>query len=378
MTAPLVQKKIESQGSMTILSKLEDERRLVREIKELKKTLGESTTLLGHHYQRLGIIDVADHIGDSFGLAKKASELQFTKNIVFCGVRFMAESAAILCRDDQKVFHPEPEAGCPMADMAPMDSVLKAWEILSRLSDSTIIPVTYMNSHAPLKAFTGEKGGLVCTSSNAELALQWAFERGQKILFFPDQHLGRNTALKMGIKESEICVYYPSKLDGGLPKNLDKLKVILWNGNCPVHMKFYPRDLLFIRDQFPKAKIAVHPECTHDVILLSDFVGSTEGIVKWVQGLEPETQVFVGTEINLIERLRVQNPLIKIEALFRSLCPTMYKVNLQKVKSTLEEILSNQAQNKLVEIDSGMKNHAREALERMLSLKLPSPQGIAN
>jgi quinolinate synthase len=231
-----------------------------------------------------------------------------------------------------------------------------------------VVPVTYMNSHAPLKAFTGKNGGLVCTSSNAELALQWAFERGEKLLFFPDQHLGRNTALKMGLSESEMCVYYPSKENGGLPEDLSKIKIILWNGNCPVHMKFYPRDLLFVREQFPKAKIAVHPECTQEVTRLADYVGSTEGIVNWARGLSAGTQLFVGTEINLIERMKRDNPTLKIEPLFRSLCPTMYKVNLEKVKLTLEEILQNSAEEKFVPVTNEIKAQAKLALSRMLSL----------
>jgi quinolinate synthase len=356
------------EGSSHLIEKMEAERALIRSIKKLKSEMGKSLVILGHHYQRTGIVDIADHIGDSFGLASKAASEKDAKNILFCGVRFMAESAAILCRDDQKVFHPEPEAGCPMADMAPLDSVEKCWsECASRMTQK-IIPVTYMNSHAPLKAFTGKHGGLVCTSSNADLALNWAWKNGEKVLFFPDQHLGRNTGLKMGLSESEMCVYYPSKQGGGLPADLSKVRLILWNGNCPVHMKFYPRDLQYIRNHYPSALIAVHPECTKEVVELADFSGSTEGIVKWVESQPAQSLLYIGTEVNLVERLRLNHRDKKIEPLFRSLCPTMYKVNLGNVLETLKAIVDDRAEDKFVPIHSEMKGHAKQALERMLAL----------
>lgn len=357
-----------SDAPLRLIDKIEAERALIRSIKKLKQEMGKSLVILGHHYQRTGIIDIADHIGDSFGLAQKAAQEREAKNIVFCGVRFMAESAAILCRDDQKVFHPEPEAGCPMADMAPLDSVEKSWSECTTRMNQTLIPVTYMNSHAPLKAFTGKHGGLVCTSSNAELALKWAWKNGEKVLFFPDQHLGRNTGLKMGLDENEMCVYYPSRPGGGLPEDLSRIRLILWNGNCPVHMKFYPRDLMFIRKHYPAAKIAVHPECTKEVVELADYSGSTEGIVKWVAAQPAKSLLYVGTEINLVERLRKTHDDKKIEPLFRSLCPTMYKVNLTQVLQTLEAIKNNEAEEKFVPIHAEIKGHARKALERMLAL----------
>jgi quinolinate synthase len=340
---------------------------LKEKIREMKKKLGPEVMILGHHYQRAGIIDVADKIGDSFGLAKAAAEARDVKNIVFCGVRFMAESAAILCRDDQKVFHPEPEAGCPMADMAPMDAVETAWKNLTEREEfkgRKLIPVTYMNSHAPLKGFTGRHGGLVCTSSNAKQALEWAWSKGDTVLFFPDQHLGRNTGKAMGLTEDEMPVWYPSKKDGGI-SSLNSKKMVLWNGNCPVHMKFYPRDLRFVRKHFPDAKIAVHPECTQEVVDLADAVGSTEYLVQYMKTLTPKTKVFVGTEVNLVERMRVENPTLRVEPLFRSLCPTMYMVDLQKLLRTLEHIETEEPVPMPLEI----KDPARLALQRMLDLK---------
>jgi len=343
------------------------DRESISRIQALKEKWGSELMILGHHYQRHGIIEIADKIGDSFGLAKAAAESPHVKHIVFCGVRFMAESAAILCRDDQRVLHPEPEAGCPMADMAPMDSVQFAWDDLNARPDregSRIIPVTYMNSHAPLKAFTGLNGGLVCTSSNAEKALEWAFARGEIVFFFPDQHLGRNTGKAMGLSPEEMPVWYPSKPRGGI-ESLKGVKMILWNGNCPVHMKFKARDVRFVKKNFPGALVAVHPECEQDVVDAADASGSTEFLAKYVKSLPEGTRVFVGTEVNMVERLRAENPKIKIEVLFRSLCPTMYMVDLEKVERTLKNLETEDP----VPMPSEIKDPARLALERMLSLQ---------
>ena len=342
---------------------------LTEEINRERAKWGSRLMILGHHYQRANIIDVADHIGDSFGLAKIASEAKNCEYIVFCGVRFMAESAAILCRPDQKVFHPEPEAGCPMADMAPMDAVKEAWQKLTSRPDYSgrkMIPVTYMNSHAPLKSFTGAQGGAVCTSSNASKVLDWAFMQGDLVLFFPDQHLGRNTALAMGIKKEEIKVWYPSLPNGGID-SLAGVKVLLWNGNCPVHMKFTARDVKFVKENFKGALVAVHPECTKDVVELADAVGSTEFLSKYIRALPARTLVFVATEVNMVERLRKENPHIKIEFLTRSLCPTMYMVNQAKLLDTLRHLETNDS-GKEVFMSDEMRRPARVALERMLAL----------
>lgn len=345
---------------------------LSSEIKEQilaeKKRWGKKLLILGHHYQRASVVEVADHIGDSFGLAKIASEATDCEYIVFCGVRFMAESAAILCRSNQKVFHPEPEAGCPMADMAPMDSVELAWKKITSRPDyqgRKMIPVTYMNSHAPLKAFTGANGGAVCTSSNAPKVLEWAFQQGDLALFFPDQHLGRNTALQMGIKESEMRVWYPSKEDGGID-SLEGVKILLWNGHCPVHMKFSARDVRFVKENFPGCLVAVHPECTKEVVELADAVGSTEFLARYIRALPARTLVFVATEVNMVDRLRKENPHIRIEFLTRSLCPTMYMVNNQKLLDTLKNMPNEK--HREVPMQDEIRVPAKLALERMLAL----------
>lgn len=348
---------------------------ITQRILEIKKERGSSLMILGHHYQRHGIVDVADRVGDSFGLAKAASEAEGVRDIVFCGVRFMAESAAILCREDQRVFHPEPEAGCPMADMAPMDSVEQAWAALTARPDyrgRKMIPVTYMNSHAPLKSFTGENGGLVCTSSNATKALEWAFARGDLVLFFPDQHLGRNTGKAMGMKESEMKVWYPSKPDGGID-SLEGVKMLLWNGHCPVHMKFTARDARFVRKNFPDCKVVVHPECEQELVDLADAAGSTEFIGSYVRALPAGTRVFVATEVNMVDRLRKENPQLKVEFLARSLCPTMYMVDRAKLLHTLENLESEEP----VPMSIAMKAPARLALERMLGLVRPVSGALA-
>lgn len=348
------------------MSLIED-REIIEEIQSIKSQWGSKLMILGHHYQRHGIVSIADKIGDSFGLAKAAAEAPDVEHIVFCGVRFMAESAAILCRDDQRVLHPEPEAGCPMADMAPMDSVLHAWNVLNAREDlgsRKLVPVTYMNSHAPLKGFTGSHNGLVCTSSNAEKALKWAWSQGEIAFFFPDQHLGRNTGKAMGLTEKEMPVWYPSKPNGGI-ETLDGVKMILWNGHCPVHMKFKARDVHFIRKHFPDALVAVHPECEQEVVDIADAVGSTAFLEKYIKGLPAGSKIFVGTEVNMVERLNKECPDIRVELLFRSLCPTMYMVNLQKVLRTLKNLEIEEA----VPMPADIKEPAKLALERMLALQ---------
>jgi quinolinate synthase len=253
-----------------------------------------------------------------------------------------------------------------MADMAPMDSVDFAWKNLilrKDLNNRKIIPITYMNSHAPLKAFTGKFGGAVCTSSNAHKVMQWAWERGEILFFFPDQHLGRNTAKTMGLLEEEMKIWYPSKENGGI-ESLENVKLILWNGHCPVHMKFTARDVRFVRKNFPQAKVIVHPECEKEVVDLADASGSTEFISQYVRNLAPRTQVFIATEVHLVERLKKELPHLRIEFLTRSLCPTMYMVDLNKLERTLTNIDTEEKVPMPLEI----KQDAKLALERMLSL----------
>jgi quinolinate synthase len=352
---------------------------LAERIETHKKSMGQDLIILGHHYQRPRITKLSDFVGDSFGLSEKASKAP-GQNIVFCGVRFMAESAAILCNPSQKVFHPDPEAGCPMADMANMVQVSKAWRTINgwigteatgahpeaRGRKQGIIPVTYMNSTADLKAFCGENGGIVCTSSNAGKVYDWAFERGEKIFFFPDQHLGRNTGLKKDIPAEKMVLWNPWEEDGGLTaEEVRDAKLILWNGHCPVHSEFKARDVQHVRKFYPGCKVVVHPECDRSVVGLADAVGSTEYIVKYVAEQPPKSVIFVGTEVNLVNRLQEMHPDKRVFKLQRSLCLTMYQINLSNLCYTLEHL----EELETVELPEIVKANAKIALDRMLALK---------
>lgn len=336
---------------------------LVREITRIRKERGREICLLAHLYQRKAIADLADFVGDSFGLSQSACEFEGGRYIVFCGVRFMAESAAILSREDQSVVHPDPEAGCPMADMAPMSEVQRAWEVLGK--GKKTIPVTYMNSMADIKAFCGENDGTICTSSNANKTFDWAFERGERIFFLPDEHLGRNTALKMRIPRDKLAVWDPAEPDGGEPEKYEHAQVILWKGHCPVHRKFTARDVRHVRQFHPTARVVVHPECPADVVALADAVGSTSFIRSYVKNeTQPGQEVFIGTEINLIQNLQKEYPDRRIGKLQRSLCLTMYQITLGRLLYSLENVDSFEK----VAVDPSVKHHARVALDRMLSL----------
>jgi quinolinate synthase len=336
------------------------------QIQNIRREQGNRLLILAHHYQRGLITELADYIGDSFGLAKNAQLHATAKDIVFCGVRFMAESAAILARPDQRVFHPDPEAGCPMADMAPMDEVQAAWQDLTSRTSDSIIPITYMNSHAPLKAFVGKNNGVVCTSSNAPKTFEWGFQQGQKLFFFPDQHLGRNTGRKYGFTDSEMVVYSPSKPKGGISESeLAQAKVILWNGHCPVHMEFTVNDINRFRRQFPGCKILVHPECTEAVLQAADAAGSTHFIDEYVKNAQAGDIIFIGTEISMVNRLALTYTDRKIFRLHRSLCPTMYMINMPNLYFALDHLETIQP----VEISEDEKYFANKALSRMLSLQ---------
>ena len=334
-----------------------------RRIGEIRKRYGKEICLLAHLYQRKAITEHADFVGDSFGLSRSAS-MSESKYIVFCGVRFMAESAAILCRPEQEVLHPDPEAGCPMADMAPMDEVKPGWERLCELTGTKPVPVTYMNSTADIKAFCGERGGTICTSSNADKTFEWAFQQGEKIFFLPDEHLGRNTALKYGFENDEIAVWDPDAKDGGEPENYKDAKVILWKGYCPVHQKFTVRDVEHVRKFYPKAKVLVHPECPADVVALADGVGSTSYLTNYVENSQPGDEIFIGTEINLIQNLQQDFPDRKIAKLHRSLCLTMYQITMGRLLYCLENLETFER----VQVEDSVKHHSRVALDRMLSL----------
>ncbi len=346
---------------------------LDRRIGAAKAALGERLVILGHHYQRDEIIKWADARGDSFKLAQFAAERSTAEYIVFCGVHFMAESADVLSQPHQTVILPNPAAGCSMADMASIAEVEECWATLDAVGDRAgVIPVTYMNSAADLKAFCGRNGGIVCTSSNAAKVLAWAFERGRRVLFFPDEHLGRNTALAMGIDPSEIVVWNPHRDLGGLEDDGDILgsRVILWKGFCTTHQRFSPEQVRQARRDYPGVKVLVHPECRHEVVALADEVGSTEHIVAQVATAAPGTVWAIGTEINLVRRLAAEHPEQTIFCLDPVVCPcsTMYRVHPAYLCWVLEGLVRGEVINQ-VSVESGTAHWARVALDRMLANK---------
>lgn len=343
-----------------------NQKELIEKILSIKELLGDRLLILTHHYQRREIVALGDYRGDSFGLSQKAAADQAAEYIIFCGVHFMAESAAILSQHYQTVQIPAIEAGCWMADMADIVLVEKAWAELRTLVDTDIItPVVYMNSDADLKAFCGRNGGIVCTSSNAPSAFKWSFDHREKILFFPDQHLGRNTGNGMGIPAEEMIIWKPGEpLGGNSADNIKKARVILWDGYCLVHTRFKVEHILNIREKFPHARIVVHPECTQEVVALADAAGSTSFIVKYVDNAPPGSTIIVGTEINLIDRLNVEYPDKEVLPLDDSLCPNMFKINLNNLLLSLENIgIVN-----VVTVPEEIKEDARMALDRMLAL----------
>ncbi len=339
---------------------------IIQKIKQIKKNLGNKLIILTHHYQRKEIVEMGDYRGDSFGLSKTAAEDQTARYIVFCGVHFMAESAAILAQPHQIVQIPDIEAGCWMADMADTYLAEKAWEQLTQIVDEkAVMPLVYMNSDARIKAFCGKNGGAVCTSSNTADAFRWAFKQREKIFFFPDQYLGKNTCNQLGIKPDEVIVWKPNEPFGGnTEEDIQRSKVILWDGYCLVHTRFTVDHIRPLRNKYPKASFVVHPECTEEVVKAADAVGSTSFIVKYIDQALPKSLIFVGTEINLIERLNDEYPDKTVLPLHHSLCPNMYKINLENLLYTLENI----GKYNIVDVDNVIKQDARKALDRMLSL----------
>ena len=337
-----------------------------------RKEIGTKAVVLGHHYQRDDVIQFADITGDSYQLSKQASEITDAKWIIFCGVHFMAETADILTSDDQNVILPNMTAGCSMSDMAAIDDVETSWSALKYVLGSTedIIPITYMNSAAAIKSHCGENGGLVCTSSNADKAFDWALERGDKILFLPDQHLGRNTGLAKGIPESDMKVWNPHLPMGGLEEEeIYKAKMLLWQGHCSVHTRFTTDHIDSARERNPLTNILVHPECTREVVDAADMVGSTEFILKTVANAPSGTFWGIGTEINMVRRLAQQHPDKNIFCLDPIVCPcaTMYRIHPAYILWVLEGILAGIAINR-IEVEPGHKLSALVALDRMLKL----------
>jgi len=336
-----------------------------------KAALGKSVVILGHHYQREEVIKFADFRGDSFKLSQLAAGRKEVDYIVFCGVHFMAESADILSGAHQKVILPDLSAGCSMADMADIDQVAECWESLCASIDDTIIPITYMNSTAALKAFVGENGGAVCTSSNAEAVMRWGFEQGRRLLFFPDQHLGRNTAVyRMGMSGDECGLWDPRESDGGLAKeHLRNARVFLWKGHCSVHQLFTPKQVERAREEHPGINILVHPECCFEVVGMADFTGSTEYIIKKVEAAPTASKWAIGTEINLVNRLAKEHPDKLILSLDECVCvcSTMYRIDPPHLLRVLDNLLEGNVVNQIA-VPPETQEWARVALNRMLEI----------
>lgn len=339
-------------------------------IASAKERLVQSTVILGHHYQRDEIVKFADFRGDSFKLSQLAACRDSAEYIVFCGVHFMAESAEILSGPHQKVILPNLEAGCSMADMASIDDVECCWEYLVELCSGGLVPVTYMNSAASLKAFCGRNGGVVCTSSNAPKVLRWAFKQGKRVLFFPDEHLGRNTADKVGLDLAKTIVWDPSESTGGHDgEDLMRAELVLWQGFCSVHQRFTVDQIRQARQRFPGINVVVHPECSREVVQEADSDGSTEFIADMVTRAPSGSQWAVGTEINLVNRLAKANPDKLVFCLDPVVCPcsTMYRIHPAYLAWVLEELLEGKVINQIT-VDHETASWARIALQRMLSI----------
>jgi quinolinate synthase len=345
---------------------------LVARATAAKAALGSRALILGHHYQRDEVIAFADITGDSFKLAQAAAAQSTAEFIIFCGVHFMAESADILTGSHQKVILPDLAAGCSMADMATASQVQQCWNDLEKLGLSQVtVPVTYMNSSAAIKSFTGEHGGTICTSSNAEKTLRWAFEKAEKVLFLPDQHLGRNTAINdLGFSLEDCVVWNPWKPQGGLTEEeIRGAKMILWRGHCSVHGRFTAESIAEFRQRIPEVQIIVHPECQHEVVIAADVVGSTEKIIKTVSESAPGSQWAVGTELNLVSRLAAENPDKKVYFLDRTVCycSTMNRIDLPHLVWALESLVAGKVVNQ-ISVDPETARYSKLALEQMLAL----------
>jgi quinolinate synthase len=345
---------------------------LVERARAAKAALGDRVFVLGHHYQRDEVIQFADVTGDSFKLAQQAAAHPEAEFIVFAGVHFMAESADILTSDTQRVILPDLAAGCSMADMAEIGQVEDCWSVLEAAGVADVtVPITYMNSTAAIKAFTGQHGGAVCTSSNAERSLEWAFGQGEKVLFLPDQHLGRNTAVRdLGMSLDDCVVYNPNRPNGGLTdQQLRDARMILWKGHCSVHGRFTPDTVDEVRERVPGVNVIVHPECSYEVVQKADAVGSTERIITTISAAEPGSAWAVGTELNLVKRLALANPDKEIVYLDRTVCycSTMNRIDLPHLVWALESLAAGSVVNQ-IEVDPDTAHWARVALDRMLAL----------
>jgi quinolinate synthase len=341
-----------------------------RRIAAARATLGSRLLILGHHYQRDEVIKFADLIGDSFRLSRQIASHAAADFIVFCGVHFMAESADVLCAPRQQVILPDLAAGCSMADMADADDLETCWQELEAMDVESVIPVTYINSSAAIKAFVGEHGGIVCTSGNARAVLEWAWARGERILFLPDQHLGRNTAYKMGVPLDRMQIWDPHEIGGGLtPEAATSARLLLWKGHCSVHTRFTVQQIALLREQHPGIRVIVHPEVPFDVVQAADDSGSTEHILKTVRQSAPGSVWAVGTEIHLVNRLAHEvapgKTVLSLDQL-GCLCSTMFRVSPNHLLWILEELIEGRVHNRIV-VPESQKHWNRVALERMLT-----------
>lgn len=339
------------------------------EMKELRKELGDKVVILGHHYQQDDVISLADHKGDSLQLAKEAAKLN-AEYIIFCGVHFMAETADMLTKPNQHVILPDMNAGCSMADMANRAEIDRAWKNIIDSTDDKIIPITYINCDAMLKDFVGANEGAICTSSNAEKVITWALNKGEKLLFFPDQHLGRNTCSELGIELDEMIVYNPNLQFGGVtPEQIKKAKVILWYGYCSVHQGFNAKQVETIKANEPDRTVIVHPECSYEVFTASDMAGSTSFIINTIKEAPKGSKWAVGTEINLVNRLAAEFPDQDIISLspYQCLCTTMYRVRPRWLLESLRSIKRNDPIN-IIKVPETVKENALKALDRMLNI----------
>ncbi len=350
---------------------LATEPELVSRIANAKRALGDRLVVLGHHYQRDEVIRWADAVGDSFKLARFAADNHQATDIVFCGVHFMAESADVLTGDHQRVILPDLNAGCSMADMADIDQVEDAWaEIGAITAIDRVVPITYMNSSAALKAFVGRHGGAVCTSSNARAVLTWALERGDKVLFFPDQHLGRNTGFDMGFGAADMRVWNPHQDCGGLEeREVKDSTLLLWKGHCSVHQRFRPEHVAAARAEHPTVQVLVHPECSHDVVEIADRVGSTERIQEWVASAPAGSVIAIATEIHMVQRLAREHADKTVFSLDPLICPcsTMFRIDAPHLAWTLEALVDGRIVNQII-VDPDDAEWARVALQRMLDI----------
>jgi quinolinate synthase len=345
---------------------------LVERARAARAALGDRAFILGHHYQRDEVIEFADVTGDSFKLAQQAAARPEAEFIVFCGVHFMAESADILTGPHQRVILPDLAAGCSMADMATFDQVSEAWDVLADAGVAEVtVPVSYMNSSADIKGFTGRHGGTICTSSNAERALRWAFGRGEKVLFLPDQHLGRNTAVRdLGLSLDDCVLFDPHKPGGGLTgQQLRDAKMILWRGHCSVHGRFTLDSVHDVRARIPGVTVLVHPECRHEVVSAADQVGSTEYIIKAIEAAPAGSAWAIGTELNLVKRLALAHPDKRIAFLDRAVCfcSTMNRIDLPHLVWSLESLVTGEVVNQIT-VEPETARYARAALDQMLAL----------